>query len=75
MTKVQIDPGPCNFNSEVVATLNDEELAPGEGVIFEYASQNFPQHAACPVISGILKCIEVDAGLALKHDVKITFED
>jgi len=31
------------------------------------------QHVACPVISGILKAVEVEAGLALPKDVSIVF--
>ena len=31
-------------------------------------------HAACPVATGILKAIEVEAGLALPRDVVIHFE-
>ena len=31
------------------------------------------KHAACPVMSGILKAIEVEAGLALPCDVRIEF--
>ena len=31
------------------------------------------KHAACPVMSGILKAIEVEAGLALPRDVRIEF--
>ncbi|MBI5099376.1 MAG: hypothetical protein HZB30_09085 [Nitrospirae bacterium] len=31
------------------------------------------KHAACPVMSGILKAIEVEAGLALPRDVQIEF--
>jgi len=31
------------------------------------------KHAACPVMSGILKAIEVEAGLALPKDASIVF--
>jgi len=48
---------------------------PGEGAFFEYAAANFPVHAACPVLSGIIKCMEAECRLALKKDVSITFED
>jgi hypothetical protein len=32
------------------------------------------RHVSCPVPSGILKALEVEAGLALPKDVKIVFE-
>ncbi|MBQ9031439.1 MAG: hypothetical protein IJ106_08315, partial [Parasporobacterium sp.] len=47
---------------------------PGTGLLFGYASEQFPVHAGCPVLSGITKCIEAEAGLALQHNVTITFE-
>lgn len=31
------------------------------------------RHAACPVLSGILKALEVEAGLNVPKDVSITF--
>jgi hypothetical protein len=31
------------------------------------------KHTACPVMSGILKAIEVEAGLALPRDIRIEF--
>ena len=46
---------------------------PGTGIFYEFAQANFPVHAACPVINGILKCIEAEAMLALKKDASITF--
>jgi len=49
-------------------------VKPGNGPLFEYASQNFPVHGGCPILSGIIKCIEVEAGLALKHNVTIEFD-
>ena len=50
-------------------------VKPGIGPLFDYAKEHFPVHAGCPILSGIAKCIEAEAGLALKHDVTITFED
>lgn len=46
---------------------------PGTGVFYEYAQEHFPVHAACPVINGILKCVEAECQLALKKDASITF--
>jgi hypothetical protein len=46
---------------------------PGTGELYEYAAENFPGHAGCPVIAGIAKCVEAECGLALPRDVAITF--
>jgi hypothetical protein len=46
---------------------------PGTGPLYQYAAQHFPGHCACPVLSGILKCVEAECGLALKRDVEIRF--
>ena len=46
---------------------------PGVGPLYEYASENFPGHASCPVIAGIIKCAEAECKLALKRDVSIQF--
>jgi hypothetical protein len=46
---------------------------PGTDLFHAYASENFPVHAACPSIISILKCIEAEAGLALKANVSIEF--
>ena len=48
---------------------------PGANPLYEYASENFPVHAACPVIAGITKCAEAECHLALKRNVSITFQD
>lgn len=48
-------------------------VKPGEGPFYEYAKQHFPVHVACPAINGILKAMEAEAGLALKHDASIRF--
>ena len=47
---------------------------PGTGPLYEYAAKKFPGHCACPVISGITKCAEASANLALPRDVVIHFE-
>lgn len=47
---------------------------PGEGPFFAYASKNFPVHVSCPSIAGIIKCAEVECGLALAKDASIRFE-
>jgi hypothetical protein len=46
---------------------------PGEGAVYESAQESCPGHAACPVIAGILKCMEVECKLALPKDAEIKF--
>lgn len=47
---------------------------PGENEFYEYALRNFPGHAACPTIAGIIKCVEAECRLALPKDVEIRFK-
>ena len=49
-------------------------VKPGQGPFYEYAGEHFPGHASCPVISGILKCVEVECRLALPSAVSVTVE-
>lgn len=49
-------------------------VKPGEGVFFTYAAEHFPVHAACPILSGIIKCMEVECRLALPAPATITFQ-
>lgn len=44
----------------------------GCGPVFD-AAREACRHAACPVPTGIIKCIEVECGLALPQDVEIKF--
>ena len=48
---------------------------PGKGPFYEYAKNGSPLHAACPTISGIIKCVEAECGLALKKNASIEFID
>ena len=48
---------------------------PGQNPLYDFAAKAFPGHAGCPVIAGIVKCIEVEAGLALPKNASITFEE
>ena len=41
--------------------------------VYQSASKNI-KHIACPVISGILKAVEAEAGLSLPKNVSIVFE-
>lgn len=47
---------------------------PGDNAFYEYAKENFPVHAGCPAIAGIVKCIEAECRLALPKNSCITFE-
>ena len=47
---------------------------PGTSVFYDYAREHFPGHASCPTLAGILKCMEVESGLALPKEASITFE-
>ena len=69
-------PSITKMMAPLPATFDAFELClnkPGKDPLHAYASQNFPVHAACPAISGILKCAEAEAGLALKKNASITF--
>jgi len=46
---------------------------PGTGEVYEAAQETCPSHASCPVIAGILKCIEVECKLALPQNAEIKF--
>ena len=48
---------------------------PGQNTFYKYASENFPVHAACPVIAGIIKCMEAECKLGLKGNASIEFID
>ena len=48
---------------------------PGEGPFFDYAKEHFPVHVSCPILAGIIKCMEVECNLALKKDCEIKFVD
>lgn len=50
-------------------------VKPGNGPFYEFASSSpdFPVHASCPVLNAIGKAVEVEAGLALVHNVTIEF--
>lgn len=52
------------FKDKATRTLNSN--------ILDTASQTIP-HLSCPVISGVLKALEVGAGLALPKDASIKF--
>ncbi len=53
------------FKDKKTGTLNSRVLT---------VSLNTIPHVSCPVISGVLKALEVGVGLALPKDATITFE-
>jgi hypothetical protein len=59
---VGIDAGVCGYSATVRA-------ARGPGHTVQVSIESECAHAACPVPSGLLKAIEVAAGLALAKDV------
>ena len=78
---VTID-SPCKGVSGIIPALGDTfdpyEICfakPGSGALYEFACGNFPAHGGCPVIAGIVKCVEAECGLALKKNASITFAD
>lgn len=78
--KVVVKSG-CASVTKMMAELGDtfdsfEEclVKPGEGSFYEYASKNFPGHTSCPILAGIIKCMEVECRLALPKDATIVFE-
>jgi hypothetical protein len=54
------------FKDRETGTLNSQVLE---------VSLNTIPHVSCPVISGILKALEVSVGLALPKDAAIIFKD
>lgn len=68
----------CKMMETVGTTFDSMELClckPGKDPLHAYAGEHFPVHGSCPVIAGILKCAEAEAGLALKKDCSIRFLD
>lgn len=54
------------FKNKKTGTVNSQVLA---------VSLKIVPHVSCPVISGILKALEVSVGLALPKDAAITFKE
>ncbi len=46
---------------------------PGAGPLYGAAPAHLPPHGGCPVLSGIIKCVEAECGLALKKDSHLHF--
>ncbi|UCE33647.1 MAG: hypothetical protein JSV40_10560 [Deltaproteobacteria bacterium] len=64
----------CELNNILGSmALTDILTAAGRNPAFARAEES-RCHASCPVPVAILKCAEVELGLALPRDVSITFE-
>ena len=71
----------CPGVSKILETLGTDTVSgmeicfapPGTNAIYQAAAKCCPAHGCCPVCAGITKCIEAEAGLALKRPVEITF--
>lgn len=79
--KVHVASG-CPSVNQMLVDLGEEFDAyeiclskPGDNDLYRYAAQHFPGHACCPVIAGIIKCMEVECKLALPKTVTISFDD
>ena len=78
--KVTVKSGCAAINKmfqELGDTFDAYEIClakPGENSFYEYASEHLPGHAGCPVIAGIIKCMEAECRLALPRDSSIVFE-
>ena len=86
MTKTLIQSGPCRFETRVTAervAKNGDELdpykfcmsRPGQDALHTYAAAHLPPHAACPVLAGLLRTVEAEAGLCVKADMSVKFLD
>ena len=62
---------PLNAMTEL---FKDKATGKLNSKVLEVSLATIP-HVSCPVISGILKSIEVSTGLALPKDAAITFRD
>ena len=67
----------CEHITKLAAALTEvdpygEISFRGDGPVTLALARSHCAHAACPVPTGILKAIEVEAGLALPRDVTIT---
>lgn len=57
-------------------TVNAYEICMPRGDEEKFAAElirQYPTHAACPMISALIKCVEAECGLALKKDVSFSF--
>jgi len=66
----------CKAIQRLAATLTEvdpfrEFTFRGQGPLTLQLASKYCSHAACPVPAGIIKAIEVEAGLALPADVSI----
>ena len=48
---------------------------PGQDALQTYAAAPLPPPAACPVLAGLLRTVEAEAGLCVKADMSVKFLD
>lgn len=48
---------------------------PGQDELHAYAASHLPPHAACPVLAGIIRTMEAEAGLCVKESMSVIFLD
>ena len=78
--RVKVKSGCASINKmfqELGETFDAYDIClakPRANAFYEYAAQNLPGHAGCPVLAGIIKCMEVECRLALPKESRITFE-
>lgn len=69
----------CPMVTELAAEISDIELMEIFKPILENPvhrkASGALRHAACPVVSGIIKAVEVEAGMALPKKVEIEFDE
>lgn len=46
---------------------------PGQDALHAYVASHYPPHAACPVLVGMIRTMEAEAGLCVKEDMSVTF--
>lgn len=59
--------------SAMTELFKDHNTGTINSLVIEFALASIP-HVSCPVISGVLKTLEVSVGLALPKDATITFK-
>ncbi len=65
VSRMQDDIGELDLMAAFIAFVNNP--------VYRSASKNL-KHVACPVPSGILKALEIEAGLCLPKEASIVFE-
>jgi hypothetical protein len=73
----QLEKSRCRSGGEVLNMMTelfrDKKTGAFNSQVLDISLKTIP-HVSCPVISGILKALEVSVGLALPKDAAITFK-